>query len=456
MLAIHYFFRKINERMIYFLSTFLRSLIMPLRIVLFFVAILPLFVAILVLVSVGSQPITQRNWSFTHNDIQRAKKIVRHVQSNNQKTIQLNEKDLNLAFSYLLNYYVQGWSHIEIKDSFLHFRVALLLNNTSYVNFSFNLSKQYLVNLLPITEGEQVEKQYRYPVINTLKIGRLEIADEFAALLLESIIKHTSLKEYYILVAHHIKGVEINNKILSINYMVSVDLDLKDIPSLNNKTYQSVLFYQQQITKIIAKHNPRWRLSLAELLQPLFKLAYQRSTKETAVTENSTLLIAVSTYVNKQEIQHYFPFDIAPQTNKIYPTVMYGRRDMAQHFILSAVLAATGAETLAHFLGQEKEVSDTKSGGSGFSFIDLASDKAGLHFGKSAVESPAKARLFQKKIAKIADYTAFMPRVSDLPENMNTTVFKQKFESIKSDKYQQMIKEIDQRISNLAIYKSLG
>lgn len=416
---------------------FLSPLLTPLRLLFFYLAAPPLLLATLLFFAVDNSPVTQQNWTLTRSDMQRAKTIVGSSTSKTQKTIKLNEKDLNIALSYLLNYYVHSTSRIKIKDHSLHFKIALLINNSSnrnYINFSFNL-----------------KKHHGYPVINALQIGHIKIADEFAGLILESIIKYTPLKDYYILAAKHIRGIQIQPKGLSISYISSADLAIKKKLSLNNKNYQSVLFYQQQITHIIAQHDPKWRLSLAELLQPLFKLAYQRSTEKTAIAENRIVLIAISTYVNKTEIQPYFPFDIGPRTSKQYPASLYRRTDMAKHFMASAVLAANGAESLARILGQEKELSDANQG-SGFSFIDLAGDKAGLRFGKASVASPTKAKLFQKQIANIADYKAFMPEVRDLPENMNSEVFKRQFGSIYSAKYQRMIKKIDQRISKLEIY----
>jgi len=415
----------------------LSPLLTSLRLVFFYLAAPPLLLATLLFFAIDNSAITQHNWSLTHSDIQRAKKIVGYSTSKSQKTIKLNEKDLNIALNYLLNYYIPSTSKIEIEENLLQFKIALLLNNHyfgKYINFSFNLSKHH-----------------GYPIINRLQIGNIKVADEFAGLILESIIKYTPLKEYYILASQHIRGIQIHPKGLSISYLSSADLAIKNKLSLNNKNYRSVLFYQQQITQIIAQHDPKWRLSLAELLQPLFKSADQRSTEKTAIAENRFVLIAISTYVNKSEIQPYFPFDIGPSTQKQYPASLYRRTDMAKHFMASAVLAANGAETLALILGQEKELSDSKKG-SGFSFIDLAGDKAGLHFGKAAVSTPAQAKHFQKRMANIKDYTAFMPEVRDLPENMSNTTFKQQFGSVYSEKYQAMIKKIDQRISSLELY----
>jgi hypothetical protein len=415
----------------------LRPLLTPLRGLFFFFAAPCLLFIFITFNAFESTAITQSHWSLSHADLQRVKKILSTTASKSPTEINLNEKDLNIALSYLLNYYIDNSSQIVVRNKRLHFQISLFLTNDyfgNYLNFSFNLTKK---------QG--------YPVINSLKIGKIRIADEFAGLILESIVKYTSLKQYYILAADHIHDIQISNKRLTINYVPSTDINFINKLKLNNKHYQAIVFYQWHITRIIAQHDPKWRLSLAELLQPLFKLAYQRSTTANAIAENRAVLLAISTYVNKAEIQTYIPFDISPTASRQYPVSLYRRNDTAQHFMISAALAASGAETLAYILGQEKEINDAKQG-NGFSFIDLACDRAGLKFGKTAVSSPGQARELQYKMANIKDYTAFMPDVRDLPENMNEEKFKQQFESVYSTTYQNMLKKIDLRVSKLTIY----
>lgn len=410
----------------------------PLRLFFYFIAIPPIIVAIISFYAIENTPITQSNWSLTNSDIQRAKKILSDSALKSQKTIQLSEKELNVALSYLLNYYAQGSrSQIVVGQESLHFKISLSMEKKYFgrhLNISFDLTKH---NGLP--------------VIHTLQIGKIKVADEFAGFMLESIVIYTPLKEYYILVSQHVRNIKIIGKNLIINYIPTPDIALINKLSLSKKNYQSVILYQHEITKIIAGHNPRMRLSLARLLQPLFKLAYQRSIHEKAVVENRAVLIAISTYVYREEIQAYFPYDISPVTSRQFPPSLYRRTDMAKHFMISAALAATGAEALGQLLGQEKEVSDAKYG-SGFSFVDLACDRAGLKFGKMAVASGTQARLLQKKMSSIKDYRAFMPEFRDLPESMSKNVFKRKYNAVNSAQYQNMLKIIDQRIDKLDIY----
>jgi len=421
-----------------FVKFVLFPLFPPLRFLFFVLATLSLLLSITFYYALDNTAITNKNWPLSNREMQRAKNIIGNPSLQSQLTSNLTEKDLNIALNYLLNYYIPCTSEISIKEKQLQFKFSFLLPKTPFgnrLNFSFNLIKHA-----------------GYPVINTLQIGHIKVANEFAGLIIENLIKYSPLNEFYILAAEHIRSLDIHSQGISISYISTNEINLKTSKNLNNKNYNSVLFYQQKISTIIAKHDPRMRLSLAELLQPLFKFAFQRSTIETAIPENRAVLIAISTYVNKNEIQALIPFDIGPATQRQYSASLYKRTDMAKHFMISAVLAATAGESLADYFGQEKEITDSIKG-SGFSFIDLAGDRAGSRFGKTAIESPLQARKIQKKMAYIKDYTAFMPEVRDLPENMSQRLFKKGFESVYSAKYQAMLKKIDNRIAKLDIYQ---
>jgi len=47
-----------------------------------------------------------------------------------------------------------------------------------------------------------------------------------------------------------------------------------------------------------------------------------------------------------------------------------------------------------------------------------------------------------------------MPDPSDLPEHMDDAEFKQRFESVDSEAYQELSRQIDQRIGATALYSN--
>lgn len=400
----------------------------------------------LVLFGVGNKPELEVGWSPSRDDLVRAKKIL-HEGSKTKPDeigiIELNEADLNLAGNYLLNRYSKSAADLDFKNDELRFKVTMTLPENSlgkYLNISFRLGN---------VEGNDL------PVITKFKTGKLLLPAKLAAFVIDAVIQHSSLNEYFILATRPLKAVKIDAEKLTITYYPNKDTLIQARNFLTHTGDSSTLnIYQQKLADIVAKHDPEWRLSLADLLRPLFELAYQRSTLETAIDENRVVISAINDYVNKNENKKLLAMpESAPPTGQQYAAFLYKRMDLAQHFIGSAALTASVNKQAAQIAGEEKELSDAH-GGSGFSFIDLAADKAGTRFGEMATSSPESARKMQKAMSGIKDYSDFMPDPRDLPEHMNEADFKQRFESVNSPVYQEILKQIDARISATPIYNA--
>ena len=139
-----------------------------------------------------------------------------------------------------------------------------------------------------------------------------------------------------------------------------------------------------------------------------------------------------------------------PRARPVRLTLL-GRIDSAQHFVISAALAAWAGEPLADAIGLYKELSDSRHG-SGFSFADLAADRAGTIFGELLIKHPA--RVDELLHSPFAD-AALTPALADFPGPMNERDFQQRFGSPGSPAYQQVLDEIDRRIFALPLYRGL-
>lgn len=426
-----------------YIATLLHAFV---RILLYCFSALLILCMMLVFFGVGDKPELEVGWSPTREDLVRAKKIL-HEGSKTKPDeigiIELTEADLNLAGNYLLNRYSKSAADLDFKNNELRFKVTMTLPENSlgkYLNISFRLGN---------VEGNDL------PVITKFKTGKLLLPAKLAAFVIDTIIQHSSLNEYFILATRPIKAVKIDAEKLTITYYPNKDTLIQARNFLTHTGDNSTLnIYQQKLADIVAKHDPAWRLSLADLLRPLFELAYQRSTLESAIDENRVVISAINDYVNKNENKKLLAMsDPTPTAGQQYAAFLYKRIDLAQHFIGSAALTASVNKQAAQIAGEEKELSDAH-GGSGFSFIDLAADKAGTRFGEMATSSPENARKMQKAMSGIKDYSDFMPDPRDLPEHMNEADFKQRFESVNSPVYQEILKQIDARISATPIYNA--
>jgi len=92
---------------------------------------------------------------------------------------------------------------------------------------------------------------------------------------------------------------------------------------------------------------------------------------------------------------------------------MRGRRDLAQHFFLSAYLTAAVGASAAESAGLVKELADSRSS-SGFSYRDLAADMAGIHFAQQLLDGNVSL----DDVARGPATLSLMPHVADLPEGI--------------------------------------
>ncbi|MGS0757098.1 hypothetical protein ACVBEH_22195, partial [Roseateles sp. GG27B] len=104
---------------------------------------------------------------------------------------------------------------------------------------------------------------------------------------------------------------------------------------------------------------------------------------------------------------------------------------------------------LADVIGVYKEVADSH-GGSGFSFNDIAADRAGTRFGIRAVQVP---RLLQETVLAGLKEADFMPDVSDLPEFLTERDFLARYGGIGAPAYRQMMANIEARLDTTALLR---
>jgi hypothetical protein len=127
---------------------------------------------------------------------------------------------------------------------------------------------------------------------------------------------------------------------------------------------------------------------------------------------------------------------------------MRGRRDLAQHFFVSAYLAAAIGAEAAHAAGIAKELVDSH-GSSGFSFADLAADRAGMQF----AEGVKSGRFQLNLLAQGFSTEGFLPDTTGLPEGLKATEVGAQYGTANDARFKKMIQEIDSRVRQLVPYR---
>jgi hypothetical protein len=190
-------------------------------------------------------------------------------------------------------------------------------------------------------------------------------------------------------------------------------------------------------------------LPLVRLVQPVF--AYARTRGGDAAAENRAAITALAAYVGGVSLPRLLQ-DKGRSIRREPPVLprLHGRTDFSQHYLIAAALAVNGGSQLANALGLAKEEDDA-DGGSGFSFTDLAADRAAARLGERL--TGANAERTRNTLAQVARDTDLMPDFSDLPEFMPQAEFRRRFDAVGSARYNAVIHEIDKR---LALHPLLG
>lgn len=191
-------------------------------------------------------------------------------------------------------------------------------------------------------------------------------------------------------------------------------------------------------------------LPLDRLLPPLFTLASQRSAGGgDALAENRAALLTLALQASGRRLSELVPAVRAAPLPPLTLTLA-GREDFAQHFLISAVLALEGGGPLADAIGVYKETADLRQG-SGFSFNDIAADRAGTRLGLLARRAPLA---LQERLSRGARESDFMPEVADLPEFLGRKEFLATYGGLDAPAYRRMLADIERRLDALPLLRA--
>lgn len=111
-----------------------------------------------------------------------------------------------------------------------------------------------------------------------------------------------------------------------------------------------------------------------------------------------------------------------------------------------ASLAGYGRR-LAHGVGVGKELMDTTEVGSGFSFDDLAADRAGTLLAIAATKNDANARNLQTRIGQGVVIADFFPGVEGLPSGLTRDEFQSEYGGLGGKVTLRLAQEIEYRLA---------
>jgi hypothetical protein len=187
------------------------------------------------------------------------------------------------------------------------------------------------------------------------------------------------------------------------------------------------------------------------LLQTAFASVPAQSTAQSAVQHNRAAILAWGIAVGHERLARWVGLDrdaeLERQAAELRQgTTLRGREDWPRHYALSAALAVLEHPLVSDAGGLMKEQLDALGRGSGFSFADLAADRAGVRFAIAATRSEAMAKAMQARLHNGFNVDDFFPPVADLPENLTLEQFRLDYGGVGSQSYRQMVREIETRL----------
>lgn len=196
-------------------------------------------------------------------------------------------------------------------------------------------------------------------------------------------------------------------------------------------------------------------VSLSQYLTFLFQEVSYQSRQQPAKLENEAAILALSIFAADRNFTSLLglPYrDVKQIVAGNYRPVLGGRHDLSLHFLFSATIHILADVGISGAIGEFKELMDRNSTGTGYSFVDLAADEAGIQFAKFLLAEKT-ARIAQTRLAQTDDESLFFPTIEDLPEGLSKAAFTAEFEAVDSPAYQALRQDILQRVKRLPLYR---
>jgi hypothetical protein len=289
------------------------------------------------------------------------------------------------------------------------------------------------------------------PAIESLQIGSLPLPAWLAESATAWLAQRSGLQAELALAADVVQRVRFMPRQLQVNYVWRGDSTERMVAGLVTPADAVRLrAHSDRLVQLATRERAGWTVSLARLLGPMFELARARTAAGgDAAAENRATILVLTLFANGRGLDDVLPAARQWPRPPRLRVQLAGRDDSPLHFLISAALAAEAGGPLSKAVGIYKEVADSR-GGSGFSFNDLAADRAGTRFGERAVQDAAR---LQARAAAITRESDFAPGAADLPENMPEAEFKQRYGGVGAAGYNTLLAEIDRRVAALDILK---
>jgi len=378
--------------------------------------------------TVSPQSIAQARWLLLSND-------PRRLRPGELRRTAMPAALIDDGVNYLATRFLQGRAALALGDGSAEVRLTRRLPfaaATLYLNLRLTLQE---------ADGE--------PRLAALRIGSLDIPPGLAEFVLATGVRLAGHDREWQLARHAVRELRFDagRQRIVIGYAWEPSLlDSARSLAIDREELARLRSAHEMLAGLLDHRAPRARVALPDILGPMLDIAGsdQRDNRRAAI-------FVLAAYLSEKNLVTLIPEAANWPRAKPVNLSLLGRLDSAQHFVISAALAAWAGEPLADAIGLYKEMDDIRHG-SGFSFADLAADRAGTRFGEVLVRHPARLdRLLKQPFAD----TDLVPALADFPEYLGEGDFQRRYGRPGSPAYQQVIDAIDRRLFALPLYRGL-
>lgn len=198
--------------------------------------------------------------------------------------------------------------------------------------------------------------------------------------------------------------------------------------------------------------------SFATFVSTTFRTVVQRSDKGDPVAETRAALVAISLVTLGEDgrtlASMVMPYD-APCIPQSSMLILANRPDLPKHLIMSSALAIVFADRFSKAAGEWKELHDSVAeGGTGFSFVDLMADRAGLRLGMATNGDRELLREMQYGLAYAGDERLLPVRsLQKYQEGLRDGAFEKGYSGLDDDRYRRIVANIDAELDKIPLYK---
>lgn len=217
-------------------------------------------------------------------------------------------------------------------------------------------------------------------------------------------------------------------------------------------------YYTQLQQQAVLLESRQW-VSMTYFVAPLLRRIGQQVEPDQIHLHSQAAIMALALYLGSNRFEQIIGPVLSAEQRQQRPhhrTLLRGRVDLRQHFTVSAALQVLADAGFSQAIGEFKELLDSGKGGSGFSFADLAADRAGTLFAQRISRDPQQTMALIKRLDRPLREPDLMIPIDQLPEGLTQKQFQQHYRDLDSENYQQIINRIDTELNSLRLYSDLS